>query len=705
MKQRSSARPRRAGTAARPRARRPHGLLQLHAPPDTPSPRWVVSVGWAVLALAALALLWTALRLHRVGDYFTESDFYGGYAEGARWMQQGRVDPARYAVVGPVYAAVLALLGAVAGDLFLAGRLVSVAAACGTLLLWWKLLERRVGAVVGLWTVAFLAVNPVFFRYGYSATTDMLANFLQTAALFALLGMKGPRAPLWAGLAAALAFLTRYNAAYLVPAGILCAAWLARAPGTSRRRAVALFLAAFALVAGAWFAYSLASGHLPGAELFSNLGFYTNESTSRNVQDDYGTLTGPLSAPRAPAAAAPARLALAERVLRNVPGHLAADARDLLGWPLAALCLAGLILALWDGSWRALVPLWAAGSLLFATLLPVFYSDRYSMPLAPVYLALAGAAVASPRLALGRAGSSFNLKWVLALILLALLVPKSIAYQKRVLGQMPIEVIEAGRALRRVAPPGARIVSRKAHIAYYGGVEPVPFPRLRTLAELAAYCERQRAEFLYFSWYEGELRPEFWYLLDTTGTVPGLSVTYACERNPAVVYRIGPAFGRDPEWFADDTLRRVHVARAVVKVLTDQNAWPHHLLLAVYDLQHGRAAEALVHAEAAARIRPEHAAGWSLQGDALRLLARPAEAIVAYERGLARSPRSVPTRIGLGQAQMDLGRTAEAAGTFRPVLGGVEDRPLLRRLVLLYDQLGDRDASATARARLARGAP
>ena len=91
-------------------------------------------------------LAWIAFRLHVVGDYSTESDFYGGYAQGARLIQQGRVDPARYDVVGPGYDLVLALVGFVVRDLFSAARLISVASAVATMVLWRAILRRRAGA-------------------------------------------------------------------------------------------------------------------------------------------------------------------------------------------------------------------------------------------------------------------------------------------------------------------------------------------------------------------------------------------------------------------------------------------------------------------------------------------------------------------------------------------------------------------------------
>ena len=170
--------------------------LELHAPEGAPAPRWMDVAGWTLIGFYALALLWVAFRLHVVGDYYTESDFYGGYAEGARLIQQGRPDPSRYPVVGPGYDAALALVGFVVRDLFTAARLISVAGAVGTVLLWRALLERRAGGALAWWTVAFLATNHVLFRYAHSATTDVLALFLQAVALQAMFGSTGRLAPL-----------------------------------------------------------------------------------------------------------------------------------------------------------------------------------------------------------------------------------------------------------------------------------------------------------------------------------------------------------------------------------------------------------------------------------------------------------------------------------------------------------------------------
>src|SRR5678809_1133188 len=87
----------------------------------------------------SIVLLFTAsvipvlLFLHPVGDYFVETDFYGGYAPGVKALFAHGLDPARYGVVGPVYELVLGLAGVSGLDLFRLAQLLSLASATLTL--------------------------------------------------------------------------------------------------------------------------------------------------------------------------------------------------------------------------------------------------------------------------------------------------------------------------------------------------------------------------------------------------------------------------------------------------------------------------------------------------------------------------------------------------------------------------------------------
>src|SRR5690242_5019524 len=100
------------------------------------SPARATALASAVLAAASIALIAVALGPHRVGDYYTETDFYGGYGPGARLIQRGVFDASRYGVTGPAFEALLALLGFLIHDLFVAAEVISIASALAALWLW-----------------------------------------------------------------------------------------------------------------------------------------------------------------------------------------------------------------------------------------------------------------------------------------------------------------------------------------------------------------------------------------------------------------------------------------------------------------------------------------------------------------------------------------------------------------------------------------
>jgi tetratricopeptide (TPR) repeat protein len=678
------------------------GWFALNATPSRrPSPA-LRAAAWAAAALTAMALAWIAFARHPVGDYFTESDFYG-YVEGARLIRHGHVDFSRYSVVGPLYELLLAALSLVVRDAFRAGELISIVSATGVLLLWAAIVRRRAGDAAAFWTVLFIAANPVFLRYGYSATTDMLAVLLQSAAAWAVLGVAEPRAAFAAGALVALAALARYSALYLVPAALACfLLWPAPglAPRPTRARTIAWFVAGFAVLALPWLVPSLRAGHVPGANLFQSFSFYSDPSTSRNIQDaapgaapaGYRSLTDLLREHPG---------ALIARLLANVPDHLARNLRSLVGMPVNWVCGLGLLFALLDGSWRRLLPVALTGALLFASLVPVFYSERYALPLVPYFMVLAGLAAGSPLLALRIGRPGLWLKGLAALWPLALSIQASVTLQRWVASQLPVEVIAAGRALRDVAPPGSGVLSRKVHLSYYSGLNPVAFPRFSRLAELADYCRRNGAQYLYFSWYEAELRPEFWYLLDSTAVVPGLTRIPFVAKNAALLFAIGPDFGRDPEWLASDSLTRIHVARAQVQALDDAEVWPAHCTLAQEAIERADTAAALEHLLAVTRGNPRLAWGWIRTGDLLLARGGYDQARAAYERARRLEPANVAALLGIGWTQMRTRRYELAAQTWAPLTGSTRDPETLRAMADVFERAGNSAALAEVQRALA----
>ncbi|TMQ69797.1 MAG: hypothetical protein E6K81_14085 [Candidatus Eisenbacteria bacterium] len=614
-------------------------------------------VAWALAGVLAIMLLAVALGPHRIGDYSTETDFYGAYADGARLIQHGHLDATRYGVIGPVYEVTLALAGLVVRDLFLAAELISV-----------------LGTRLALLAALFLATNPYFVRYGYTASTDALALALQAAALALLLGCMGRRAAAAAGLVAALAFLTRYSAITLLPVGLLAAACGGRpaGPGTSRRAEKLAFAAGFAALVLPWLGFSLAHGAGVGASLHHNLAY---EVFARALEPQFKSLWDVIA--RDPAA-------VARQMAINVAAHLRDDARILLGPPFAAAALLGGLLAGATGALRRGWPLATAALLGFLAFVPVFYSERYSLALLPFYAVAAAYLFAAPRWALVL-GGRVPLKPLLAVIPLALGVLGSWDLQRRVLAQQPVEASACAERLRALARPGDRVIARKPHIAWLAGVGAVPFPFVDRLDSLAAYARAHQARWLFYALPEGESRQGFRYLLDTSAVVPGLTVRQVSGPRPAVLY---------------DTLVALHDARAAaLSYPRDARA---QRVAGTIELALGQLAAARVHLERAADLAPSDVEALLPLGETLLRLGELRLAGLAYARAETVSPGNVSARVGRGWVSLASGRPQEAAELWRPVIGATTNPATLARMVELYERLGDREAAAAARARLGR---
>jgi Dolichyl-phosphate-mannose-protein mannosyltransferase len=648
----------------------------------------------AVVAITAIVLAGIAAGPHRVGDYYTESDFYGGYAGGARLIQQGHVDAARYGVVGPVYEIALALTGALTRDLFAAAELISIVSATLALGLWFVVLRRRANAALALVTVAFLAANPTFFRYGYSATTDMLAFALEAAALFAVLAVRRRSAPLIAGLLVAIATLTRYSAIVMLPGALACYLWLGTPAGLSRWRAVVMFASGFAILALPWIVFAIASGAPPGARIFHDIAFDIYANARGQTWAEYQTRLQPGFRSivdvwlRDPAA-------VLRREGSNLVSHFGADAQLLLGWPVAALCAAGLVFAFVDRTWRALASLFVFGLLFYIALVPAFYAARYALVLAPFYLALLGALISSPWLTQRARAGALPLMPALACVALVVSIAACTSALRDTLDTVPTEVLPLAKTLRAGAPAGATVMALKSQIAFYSGVEFTTFPSTSDLGVLGRECRARGADYLFYSWLEANNRPSFWYLLDPAAEIPGLERLEYAHGHPAALYRIGPAFGDAPAWLADDSARARSAERVIAETPTSWR-WRTHLSIAVAALEQRNFREALDHAAAVTRGRPGEALGWRLSGDARLQLNDARGAIGDFERALAIEPANAETRIALGWLLLAYGQAERAAEVWRPAVAATTNRAILERMRDLFRERGDADAERQA---------
>ena len=559
-------------SAARARGRAGGGVRpgrQLNARDDAPAwghvPEWI-AWGAAIAVLAVCVAI--TLGPHSIGDYFTETDFYGDYARGATLIQGGLLVPSRYHVIGPGYELALAAWGLVFHDLFRAAQFLSAVSAAATLVLWFYLLRRYVGPVSAVAATLLCAANPTFLQFGYSATTDAFSVALQALALCLLLARRGPGVVLAAGLIAAGAFLTRYTAGYLLPVGLVAIAGDDCFRGR-RLRLGLLFVAGFALPTVAWIVFAWGHGDRPSSELHHLIAFeafarargMTWDAYQRDLQPRFHNLLDVIRYDPA---------ALAGHMLRNLWEHARLDAQRLLGTAVAVCAGTGIVLAILDRRLRRAWPLALAGLAGYLVLVPARYGERYSLMVLPAYLMFAGIAFGSRLFAFPRGRA--NRVWIkpfLVVMPVMISLVASAQTQAKLLGQLPREVLESGRVLRALKRPGDAVIARKPHIAYVGQVASLPLPFAGALGELGAYARRTHARWLYFSYPEAESRPDLYPLLDTTGVIPGLTPRCVTTRGAGVLYEIGPAFGPGTRWIQDPRTMNLRVARARLALVPD----------------------------------------------------------------------------------------------------------------------------------------
>jgi tetratricopeptide (TPR) repeat protein len=266
--------------------------------------------------------------------------------------------------------------------------------------------------------------------------------------------------------------------------------------------------------------------------------------------------------------------------------------------------------------------------------------------------------------------------------------------------QLPAEVLDASAVLRRLKRPGDRVIARKPQLAFHAGVESAPFPFADSLPDLARGAAAERARWLFFSWPEAETRPAFWFLLDTTGVVPGLTPRCVTSPHPSVLYEIGPEFGRVPAWFRNDTLRAWHTVTARLMV----DARNPQLLASRAALARltGKLDLARASVERALAVDPNLLEGLLELSAIASDMHDSSLEIGALERAVQAHPDSRDARVSLGWAYLEAGRTPDAASVWRGVVNGTSDVATLRRMSEVFRQVGDAASAAEAEDGLAR---
>ena len=453
------------------------------------------------LAICALLFVafwgFVALAFRPIGDFGVETDFYGDFAVYAREWAAGH-PTLMNGFRGPFYYILLAGFSKLGLDLFVVAKVLSVLSAGAALWFTGDLVRRIWGRSSGLLALFLMASSPTLIDYSYRACNDMVFLALVAASLNLVIRTDGAVARRYAiaGVLGGLAWMTRYNGSVLLPAALIAAVLLF---GRSKRTftVAGSYLAGWVVISLPWLLYVQARAGTPfwnkayeniAIEVLSDdanraqtTGFMsaTNVSSLKDVWDvDPGLFVSVM--------------------FGNSWDHLRDDALKLVGIPWAIVAVAGLVLGVASWRNRRALAFLATGMLTYLSLLPVFYNERFMLPLLPMWGAAAGgvawwleqrgaglpAPVSRQKSARGVATGTSRLSVVLlsamgVLALVYTVMGYRLAVDPKRFGGMPGEYVALMHDARMrgvIFGPTKPIAARKPHFPYLVGSPTVGVP-------------------------------------------------------------------------------------------------------------------------------------------------------------------------------------------------------------------------------------
>jgi len=672
--------------------RTPSPVARTTGTARVPIPSWVrqSSAVWIWVAAGIYVLVFAVISFGfwRVGGYGVETDALGGYLPETQKLLRGQFTTLD-GFKGPGYHLAVAAVALAARDLFVAAKIVALVSAGGALILLFRLVSRRLGSAVGWAAVLVVATNPQFALYTIQIGTDMYFLALTVAAATLVLGRRTPYRAVVAGALAGLAYLTRYNGLSLIVSGLvimlladrrtrLKASSPAGSEGEPDVRAIhdlkarlirtgTFLLGAFTVVLP-WSLFTWSQGK----------GFFYNTNYLNIAYELYGRgvvswdqfweyFNPAFRSFREVVAADPSGFVV--MILRNGVEHLWMDWRSVLvagdaRWVAPAAVLwgvmtgLGLVVAIWRYRWRA----WPAvffGLMSYGVLVPVFYGERFSLPMVPVYGVLAAVAVVGSATAEGKP-LLLRLGPLVALVLLVWGgTVTTVQSVEGLLRYSPEEVRLIADEARPSVRAGERILARKPHIAYFLDLEFVRMPILKRLDELPRIARDNRARYLFVSGIEAALRPPLVPLLDPGNAPAFLRPIVATSGVRAVLYEFtidippmspSPPAPRSAAWtpVEANVPQKVRLGRA-------------YLAAGRPDLAYERFREAL-------EDDPNDPTAHRAIGEMLLSSGRHGEAVAHLERALALDPASVNTCAALARAYDARGESPKARELWQQVM-------------------------------------
>jgi 4-amino-4-deoxy-L-arabinose transferase-like glycosyltransferase len=504
--------------------------------------RFMPALPWAVAGLFLAIMGFVVIRWHHIGGFGVETDFYAELVPQSRALLRGEFDPHLYGNKGPVYSFILAAVYLVVREYFYAGLVINILAAAGFLVAGYFLVKRVFNEASAVFFILAAATTFNLLNYTIQAGSDTLFLVFAALSLLFLFRDDTNRSIIISAIFASLAFLTRYNGAFLAAGAVPFLLLGTHGSFKNRLKRLGLWFAVFIVSGLPWYIPNwLATGNPVHNDNYINvmIEFYG----SANSREDYERWDS-LVPEGIDSLGDVIRYDPVYFVIRFVVNffiHIYMDLWQLIGLRLALPVVFGLLLTLAGkpGKRRFLYLLF--GVFAFLVLVPVFYNARFSLVLLLFWLPVAAWPFTEGRFA----GFFRRFHIILPIIATALIVFDGVVSFQLVdhtlmkTDPQLVNLKDLGLRLGAVEhDPHQKVCAREPHIAHYAGLLPRMFPeKLQTLEELIAYCRENGIRYVAYTSIELSSRPNLKMLWEKQKQ-PGLE--QVVWNKAGVIFRVNP---------------------------------------------------------------------------------------------------------------------------------------------------------------------
>ena len=496
--------------------------------------------------ITVLVLLLVISSFHEIGGYNVETDFYGSYAPNVEKMLHG----GKYYDEdhGPGYIFPLILFYLILGDVFVAGKTLTLISAILFLFFSFKTIKTLFDSRFAFYTSLLLTI--LILPYSILASTDMFFAFIVSLAIYFIFrgGEFTFSNMLWGGIVAGYAFMTRLNA-IILPIAIIFSIFLINPQNWSWKQKFQgslILVGAMLLGSLPWYimnflyygkifvsaAHETIGASLLGGEANSS-GDFAWGAEKEKIAKEYSSLFS-LTMHNLPL--------LIKSFLKNTPIYFRWMLFYLIGFPGFLFVAPGIILLLTRANKRQLsyftIPLF--GFLIYCI---VSFISRFYLYILGFFVFFIIYFLFDTQLFKDGSRPQKKFSYITKVIFLFVVlfsIQRSLFLLKKNITNEPVHIKKIAQILEKHSSEDDIVFARKPHLGYFSHRKIEIIPDVQDLDLLIKYAKEKGVKFVYYGIAETKYRPDLNILQHPKELPPAFQLLYASENPKAFLYKIKP---------------------------------------------------------------------------------------------------------------------------------------------------------------------